>query len=457
VTGLVEAAQSSTLIVPRLQGPGSGVLVVTRLAAAGTMVRKGDVVVQFDPQAQERVAFDRRAEYEDFTAQLAGKEAEHAASRTADESALELAKNAVERARLEMLKNEMLGAILVEKNEQTLAESEANLEMLRRTFEVKRRAERAERRALEIQRDRARSATEHAQQNIAAMTMRAPQDGLIVLKTVWKNGQMGEVQEGEESRPGLPLLDIVDPARMQVRARVSQADAPLLRAGQAATIELDAYPGKRFKGHVVSLAPAGVTSALSLRVRTFGALFEYREGDVVQPGRPVAEVFDPGSLEIVARIAEADASNVSPGQKAEVSFYPDPARRLQATVASIGGGGARRFWEASSRQLEVVLRSAGAVAGIQPGWSGTVVIRGDAVRHATHVPRQALIEKNGRSVVYVRQGGSFVATPVKVRRRTEISAVIEGVPVGAEVALRDPEAERAPAPAGVSASAGASR
>jgi HlyD family secretion protein len=273
VTGLVEAAQSSTLIVPRLQGPVSGVLVVTRLAAAGTMVRKGDVVVQFDPQAQERVAFDRRAEYEDFTAQLAGKEAEHAASRTADESALELAKNAVERARLEMLKNEMLGAILVEKNEQTLAESEANLEMLRRTFEVKRRAERAERRALEIQRDRARSATEHAQQNIAAMTMRAPQDGLIVLKTVWKNGQMGEVQEGEESRPGLPLLDIVDPARMQVRARVSQADAPLLRAGQAATIELDAYPGKRFKGHVVSLAPAGVTSALSLRVRTFGALF----------------------------------------------------------------------------------------------------------------------------------------------------------------------------------------
>jgi hypothetical protein len=80
------------------------------------------------------------------------------------------ARNAVERARLEMLKNEMLGAILVEKNQQTLAEAEATLEMLRRTFETKRRAEAAERRALEIQRDRARSAMVHAQQNIAAMT-----------------------------------------------------------------------------------------------------------------------------------------------------------------------------------------------------------------------------------------------------------------------------------------------
>jgi HlyD family secretion protein len=279
VTGLVEAVQSSTLIVPRLQGPGSGILVVTRLTPGGTMVRKGDVVVQFDPQAQERVAFDRRAEYEDFAAKLSGKEAEHASSRTADESALIQAKNAVERARLEMLKNEMLGAILVEKNQQTLAEAEATLDMLRRTFDVKRRAERAERKALEIQRDRARNAMEHARQNIAAMTMRAPQDGLLVLKTVWKNGQVGEVQEGEETRPGLPLVDIVDPARMQVRARVNQADAPLLRPGQRATVELDAYPGKRFTARVVSIAPAGVTSVLSPRVRTFGALFLIEETD----------------------------------------------------------------------------------------------------------------------------------------------------------------------------------
>ena len=279
MTGLVEAMRSSTLIVPRLQGPGSGVLVVTRLAAGGTLVRKGDIVVQFDPQAQERVAFDRRAEYEDFAARLSGKEAEHAASRTSDESALIQARNAVERARLEMLKNEMLGAILVEKNQQTLAEAEATLEMLRRTFDTKRRAERAERRALEIQRDRSRQAMDHARQNIAAMTMRAPQDGLIVLKTVWKNGQMGEVQEGEETRPGLPLLEIVDPTRMQVRARVNQADTPLLRPGQSATVELDAYPGKRFAAQVASIAPAGVTSVLSPRVRTFAALFVIEDTD----------------------------------------------------------------------------------------------------------------------------------------------------------------------------------
>jgi HlyD family secretion protein len=184
---------------------------------------------------------------------------------------------------------------------------------------------------------------------------------------------------------------------------------------------------------------------------------EYREGDVVQPGRPVAEVFDPASLEIVARISEADASNVAPGQKADVTFYADRARTVHATVARIGGAGARRFWEPNTRQLEIVLRATGDVSGIQPGWSGAVVIRGDAVRNATHVPRQALIEKNGQSVVYVRQAGGFVATPVKVQRRTEISAVIEGVAAGAEVALRNPEAEKAAASQAPAATAGASR
>src|ERR671911_1222895 len=103
LTGLVEAALSTAFTVPRLQGPlqqgpGAGVLVVTRLAPGGSMVKAGDIIVQFDPQSQERVAFERRSEYEDFAAQLSRKEAEHAASRTADESALVQAKNAVGKA-----------------------------------------------------------------------------------------------------------------------------------------------------------------------------------------------------------------------------------------------------------------------------------------------------------------------------------------------------------------------
>ena len=57
-----------------------------------------------------------------------------------------------------------------------------------------------------------------------------------------------------------------------------------------------------------------------------------------------------------------------------------------------------------------------------------------------YVSRQALFEKDGKPVVYARNGRGFDARPVKVRFRSESRAVIEGIEEGTEVALVDPEA-----------------
>ena len=48
----VEAVESTTVAAPRLSGPSSTSLVITRLVKAGTIVRPGDVLVEFDRQAQ---------------------------------------------------------------------------------------------------------------------------------------------------------------------------------------------------------------------------------------------------------------------------------------------------------------------------------------------------------------------------------------------------------------------
>jgi HlyD family secretion protein len=239
-------------------------------------------------------------------------------------------------------------------------------------------------------------------------------------------------------------------------ASIHTADASASRAAleeKRNKARLDVEGAERNIERMTLKAPFdGISIAQENRDAAGGIMFfgmtmpEYRQGDVVQPGRPVAELFDPGALDVIARIGEADGSNVSPGQRAQVQLYPDWTRTLQATVVSVGGGGPRRFWEANTRQMELVLRVVGDAAGLQPGWSGTVVITGEPVRSAMYVPRQALIDRDGKSLVYVRQGESFVATPVKVRRRTETAAVIEGVPANAVVALRNPDADRSQAP-----------
>jgi membrane fusion protein (multidrug efflux system) len=235
-------------------------------------VRAGDVVVQFDPQDQVQAAQDRRAEYLDFTEQIRRKQAEQAAALAKDQTELEQARNDVERAKLDVSKNELLPKIDAEKNNLALEQSHAKLAALQKTFELKRKAAAAEIRILEIQRDRARGAMEHAEDNARRMTIVAPFEGLVVAKQVWKGGTMGDVQEGEEVRAGLPILDLVDPSRMQVRARVNQADIELVRVGQKARVSLDAYPDLAFDGRVELLSPLALLSTLTPKVRSFVAI-----------------------------------------------------------------------------------------------------------------------------------------------------------------------------------------
>ncbi len=149
---------------------------------------------------------------------------------------MKTAENAVLGAGLEMLKNELAPPITAEKNTLLLDEARAKAQQLRRTFDLKRRADEAELRTLEIQRDRAQNAWRHAQANVEKMRVVSPIDGMVVLKATWKSGSMGEVQEGEEVRPGLPVLDVIDSTQMRVRARVNQADIDRLRVGQPARI-----------------------------------------------------------------------------------------------------------------------------------------------------------------------------------------------------------------------------
>lgn len=272
LAGTVEALKSLTIVTPRLAGAGPSALVIMKLAPGGARVRAGDLLVQFDPQDQLRAGQDRRAEYLDFEEQIRKMRAEQSAARARDETELHQAANDVERARLDVSKNELLPKIDAEKNTLALEQADARLAALTRTFDLKRRAARAQIRILEIRRDRARRAMQHAEENARRMSITAPFDGLAVARQVWKGGTMGDVQEGEEVRAGLPILDLVDPGRMRVRARVNQADIGQVAVGQAARVRLDAYPDLVFEGRVEQLSPLALVSTLTPKVRSFVAL-----------------------------------------------------------------------------------------------------------------------------------------------------------------------------------------
>jgi multidrug resistance efflux pump len=277
--GTIEPVRSYPISVPRLTGTNNGNLVIVHLARPGTIVKAGDLLVEFDRQAQVKNARDKQAEYRDFVEQINKKRGEQLVARAKDETELFEAETAVTGAELDLVNRDFDARNVVEHNELALEEHKAQLAQLRRTFDLKRKADAADIRLLEIQRDRALNAWKHAEGNAEKMRIVSPIDGLVVLKATWKSGTMGEVQEGEEVRPGLPVLEVVDPSSMRVRVRVNQADVDRLPPGAAANITLDSYPPGQFRGRLVQFSPIGTTSSMSPRVRTFVAYFSIDGSD----------------------------------------------------------------------------------------------------------------------------------------------------------------------------------
>jgi HlyD family secretion protein len=272
LSGTVEAVQATTITTPRLAGQNSNSLVVMSLVRAGQTVRPGDLIVEFDRQEQIRNSLDRQADLNALEQQIRKRQAQEDAARAADDSTMMQAESALSRARLEMLKNEMLPKIQVEKNTLALEEAEARLKALKETYDLKRRAARADIQVLEIRRDRSANAMRQAASNADRMQIKSPISGIAVIKTTWKGNNMAEIQEGDEVRTGVPVVDIVNPATMRVRARVNQADVRELRNGQSVQVGLDAYPDLSFSGTVDQISPIGVQSSLSPKVRNFVVL-----------------------------------------------------------------------------------------------------------------------------------------------------------------------------------------
>jgi membrane fusion protein (multidrug efflux system) len=270
LTGLVEAERAVTIVAPRLHGGrGGGEMVLTRVVPGGSKVAAGQPIVEIDPQDMLREAFNRRVEVNDIEGQIARMRANQSITRSADDTAITAAQNDVARARLEATKNELIPKVDAEKNTLALEEAEAKLKQLKETYDLKRKVAEADVRIQEIRRDRARLALEQAERNAELMTITAPFDGLAVLKMMFRGSQQTELQEGDIIRPGMGLLDVIDPNKMRVRARINQADITRVAAGDTCKIRLDAYPGLEFDGVIETIAPLATPGGRNRRVRSF--------------------------------------------------------------------------------------------------------------------------------------------------------------------------------------------
>ena len=238
-------------------GGGSGdsdfALVLVTLAKPGSHVKKGEVVAEFDSQYQSNRLDDYKATVVQLDANVKKLKADLAAAKEAHDQLVYGAKADWDKALLDLKTAEVRSAIEAEDLKLSAEETAARYKQLLEEAKLVEASERAQILTAQIERDQAKLELDRATMNVNRMVVRAPMDGIAVMQTIWRGGDFGQVQQGDQIWPGRTFIQIVDPSSMVIMGSLNQVDAESVRLGLKATAHLDAYPGFDLPARVTGL------------------------------------------------------------------------------------------------------------------------------------------------------------------------------------------------------------
>ncbi len=202
---------------------------------------------------------------------------------------------------------------------------------------------------------RARTSLDLAKQRLEDATVRAPVVGTIIEKTV----SLGQVITSATSAfgGGTTLLKMADLSKVRMRALFNETDIGSVQPGQQATVTVDAYPDRPFKGTVEKIEPQAVVQQ---SVTMFPVLINLNNAEgLLKPGmNGEASVLVDRRENVVAVPNDAVRTvREAPMLANQLGLDQDSvSAQIQAQLASMGGMGGMGRGDASGSQRTQIPR-----------------------------------------------------------------------------------------------------
>lgn len=254
-TGELSASQSMMLSAPTV---GGDALQITHLAQTGDAVKKGDLVIEFDPSEQHYKLEQNHSELLQAEQEITKAKADALVLAAEDKVALLKAHYDVRRDELDVGKDELLSKIDGQKNELALQQAKRVLDELEKDIESHHASGQASIFLAQEKYNKAKLAMDQAQQNLDRMRVTAPMDGLASIQRnmnasggfYFSGMSVPDYRPGDQVQPGSAIVQVLSPGNMDLTANVGEGQRDNVKQGAPVTVRFDALPEKTFHGTV---------------------------------------------------------------------------------------------------------------------------------------------------------------------------------------------------------------
>ena len=287
--GTLKAVKATPVSAPSEAGRP---LKIAWIATDGSVVKKGDVLVRFDPTEFENEMLGGTEDRSTASNKLTKTNTDAKATRTnlgrdakQAQAELEAAKrfkfdDAEIFSRYQRIESEVDQGLAGEKKEHA-----------EQVMSVRESLARTERDLLGIEDRKAMLRIRNAESGLKSLEVLAPYDGILVLQRDWR-GELPRV--GATVFAGSPLAEIPELKAMKAEVFVLEADAAGLAADEKATVWLESHPEVKYNGKITQFDKLARPRLRGVPVQYFGVTVTLDRTDVkvMKPGTRVRAVLE---------------------------------------------------------------------------------------------------------------------------------------------------------------------
>jgi len=328
LSGELEAARGESLNVPPLP---SWQTAIKWIAEDGATLKAGEPAVELDNTSLTADLESKRQTLTQALQELQQNEAQWSADLEQKQLEAAKAKSEMEKAKLDVLvPRELLSSKSYEEKQTALRRTTVAHEKAVDLLASRRTAVAAERRNLELRIEKAQREISTAERAIDELVLRAPRDGIIVIRDIPWEGR--KLQTGDTVFVGMALAMLPDLNTIRVKGALADVDDGKIATGMPVTITLDAFPQMQYTGKIAAISAVAQESRRQSLRRQFEVLIalDKLDADRMRPGLSARVVVSRAhnAQMLLAPRAAIDFSGTSPrarlagGESKEVKLGP---------------------------------------------------------------------------------------------------------------------------------------